>query len=68
MKAFLIYWTIGCAVVGFPMGLIITECPAAKIETVDIVGLVVTWPTLIFAAVVRTGQPPLPKAKCGVPL
>ncbi len=66
MKFLLIYWVIGCFVVGLPMGAIVTECPKAKINTVDVVGWVAVWP-LVFAMVIsRIGQPPLPKTGCEV--
>lgn len=53
MKAWLTYWLLGCAVVGFPVGSLMKDCPNAKIDILNIVGSVAIWPTIIFSAISR---------------
>lgn len=57
MKHMLVYWCIGCAVVGFPLGGLINECPNAKFEWREMAAGVAIWPTIIAAAlVVKPGR------------
>lgn len=53
MKAWLVYWCIGCAVVGLPLGNIMRECPNTDIRPIFLVGSIATWPAIIFASFTR---------------
>ena len=64
MKSLILYWFVGCAVIGFPLGTFITECPNSKIKVGAIIEMVATWPVVIAMALARTGKPPLPKSVC----
>jgi hypothetical protein len=51
MKAWLIYWFVGCAIVGVPMGSLMRECPDAEVKSADVLTAVATWPAIIIAAI-----------------
>jgi hypothetical protein len=67
MKNLLIYWVIGCFVIGMPLGSLITECPKAKLPVAEVVGYVAVWPVVFAMVLSRIGQPPLPKTGCDGP-
>lgn len=63
MKAWLIYWFVGCAIVGIPMGSLMKDCPDADVKAIDIFVTVATWPVFILAGntsgpIKRTSQCP----------
>ncbi len=62
MKAWLVYWILGCALVGFAQGGYWSRCPNDEISTFEVLAMVSIWPTAIFGALALTG--PLPKTQC----
>jgi hypothetical protein len=64
MRAVLVYWIIGCVLIGLAYGQMITECPKDKMPTSDMVGAISIWPAFFAAAIARTGKPPLPQRVC----
>lgn len=65
MKAWLIYWLIGCVIVGLPLGSLLRECPDADVKTADIMVVIATWPAIIIAASFG-GEIKRTKNKCSV--
>lgn len=59
MEKLIIYWVIGCVVVGIPAGRIIAECPQAKFEAATALAQTAIWPLVLVAAIAmgKTDRP-----------
>jgi hypothetical protein len=51
MKAILIYWIIGCFVIGPAIAGRMNDCPNDKVEATTIVSMVAVWPVALIAAI-----------------
>lgn len=49
MKAFLIYWVIGCVIASAPVNISFKKCPNDHIVPAQVLLVVATWPTWILA-------------------
>lgn len=62
MKAWLVYWILGCALVGMAQGSHWSRCPYDEVSTFEAIAMVSIWPTAIFG--VFTLNTSLPKTQC----
>jgi hypothetical protein len=58
MRGFLVYWLIGCLLVGLGAGLRENRCPNDRIEPVGYVVEIATWPASLALATVNSTLPP----------
>jgi len=49
-KTFLVYWLLGCALVGMCLGSAHNKCPNDPIDSAETALAVSVWPAWIFAA------------------
>lgn len=56
MKKLLVYWVIGCVLIGFPIGRLMTKCPNDKIPPDAVIVSVAVWPAMLVAAIVSNKQ------------
>ena len=57
MKPLLLYWFVGCVVVGLPLGSLLKECPNAKVNSAEMVATAAMWPAVLLAAFTMGPQP-----------
>ena len=50
MSKLIVYWVIGCIVVGPAMGARMNDCPNADISWQDMAAAVAIWPAVVAAA------------------
>lgn len=64
MKALIVYWIIGCIILGGAQGKLFTECPndPYKIDSSDLVAIAL-WPAILMAAYEARGAN-FPKHSC----
>lgn len=67
MKLVLIYWIIGCCVVGPGMGLAITRCPNDPIDSAEALRNAAMWPAIIVGALNLPRGFKFPATVCRVP-
>jgi hypothetical protein len=62
MTRLLVYWCMGCVVIGAPLGARIDQCPTEKIEWPQMAAAVAIWPAVLAAAFML--KPDIPKTAC----
>jgi len=63
MKALLIYWIIGCIVIGVGAGVTQRQCPNDIFDVSKMVQVIAVWPGFLIGGIVAN----LPKSECKHP-
>ncbi len=64
MKALLIYWLFGCAIVGLSWGARMQDCPREELSSSDAVMNAAVWPAFLFATFTMPRN--IPKSPCKI--
>jgi hypothetical protein len=57
LNKLIVYWVIGCIVVGPAMGARMNECPNAEVRWQDMTAAVAIWPAVLAAAFMLKPNP-----------
>jgi hypothetical protein len=67
MKALLIYWIIGCVLMGLVFGKMLQKCPSDPVDYAELVATVAVWPLLVVGVVSLPASFIIPEAQCKRP-